>query len=69
MGSWLLALSLGKACIGRSLGAEEREGPCADDGASSVSTLPDCIRAVHLLLAANVITYPAQARGEGVVNN
>lgn len=58
-----LALSQGAACLGSSLGAEEREGPCAGDGASPIAALPSCVPPMHLLLAASTITYPPQGRG------
>lgn len=48
---------------------KKREGPCAGDGTSSISTAPSCITTMHLLLDASMITYPAQVQGEDVVND
>lgn len=65
----LLALPQGAARLGISLDAEDREGPCAGDGASPIVTLPSCIPPMHLPLAASMIIYPAQARGEDALNS
>lgn len=56
----LLAFPQGVARLGISLDAEDREGPCAGDGASWIVTLPSCVRPMHLLQAASIM-YPAQA--------
>lgn len=69
-GGWATVGSFFRKSLPREVtGYEEREDPCAGDGVASISTLPGCIAPVHLRLAANMITYPAQARREEVVNN